>query len=124
MSAESTCPDCGERLPVDAPAGLCPRCLLRAALTSDAARPADDPTGPGEPGRAMAGVSAPAAPTPDPGATTAPLPEPPATAADPYATASLPPQDHAEAADPNATVPVPLRGHAEVADLPDGARVH
>ncbi|HEX8199060.1 MAG TPA: WD40 repeat domain-containing serine/threonine protein kinase, partial [Isosphaeraceae bacterium] len=122
MSAERTCPDCGERLPDDALAGLCPRCLLGAALGSDADRPADDPTRPHAPGSATAGGAVPAA-TPDPGAPTAPLPEPPATAADPYATASLPPRAPA-AADPHATVPVPSGGPAEVADLPDGAQVH
>ncbi len=29
MSGAETCPDCGERLPSNSPAGLCPRCLLR-----------------------------------------------------------------------------------------------
>jgi NMD protein affecting ribosome stability and mRNA decay len=27
----TTCPSCGSPLPVDAPAGLCPACLARAA---------------------------------------------------------------------------------------------
>ncbi len=29
MRGAETCPDCGERLPSNSPAGLCPRCLLR-----------------------------------------------------------------------------------------------
>jgi hypothetical protein len=41
MSPVRTCPDCGAVLPPDAPRGLCPNCLIRAAL----ARPAGD--GPG-----------------------------------------------------------------------------
>jgi Tfp pilus assembly protein PilF/tRNA A-37 threonylcarbamoyl transferase component Bud32 len=32
MSAERTCPDCGSTLPADSPRGLCPRCLMGAAL--------------------------------------------------------------------------------------------
>ena len=32
MSAERTCPDCGSTLPADAPRGLCPDCLMGAAL--------------------------------------------------------------------------------------------
>src|SRR6516225_1067093 len=31
---ERTCPDCGETLPADAPRGLCPNCLMGAALPS------------------------------------------------------------------------------------------
>jgi serine/threonine-protein kinase len=34
-----TCPRCGSPLPADAPAGLCPHCLLRGALTADDADP-------------------------------------------------------------------------------------
>src|SRR5689334_22994020 len=33
MSPERTCPDCGSPLPVDAPRGLCPHCLMGAALS-------------------------------------------------------------------------------------------
>ena len=33
MSPERTCPDCGARLPADAPRGLCPECLMGAALS-------------------------------------------------------------------------------------------
>src|SRR5262245_54338033 len=32
MSPERTCPDCGAILPADAPRGLCPECLMGAAL--------------------------------------------------------------------------------------------
>ncbi len=32
MPAEHTCPKCGAALPADAPKGLCPRCLMAAAL--------------------------------------------------------------------------------------------
>ncbi len=37
MSSVEICPDCSARLPVNSPAGLCPRCLLRlgAALAVD-----------------------------------------------------------------------------------------
>jgi serine/threonine-protein kinase len=37
MCPVETCPDCSARLPAEAPAGLCPRCLLRlgAALAAD-----------------------------------------------------------------------------------------
>jgi serine/threonine protein kinase/lipoprotein NlpI len=33
MSPERTCPDCGRSLPADAPRGLCPECLMGAALS-------------------------------------------------------------------------------------------
>ena len=44
MSPERTCPDCGATLPADAPRGLCPKCLMGAALsrTVDAGEPAGD----------------------------------------------------------------------------------
>jgi serine/threonine protein kinase/Tfp pilus assembly protein PilF len=32
MSQERSCPDCGKALPADAPRGLCPECLMGAAL--------------------------------------------------------------------------------------------
>ncbi len=32
MAAENTCPHCGFKQPADAPAGLCPQCLLRLGL--------------------------------------------------------------------------------------------
>ena len=34
MSGERTCPDCRSTLPADAPRGLCPRCLMGAALSA------------------------------------------------------------------------------------------
>ena len=36
MPDARTCPDCGSLLPLRAPEGLCPRCLLRAGLGGDA----------------------------------------------------------------------------------------
>src|SRR5262245_14647334 len=45
MGEPNTCPECGAPLPTDAPRGLCPACLLRAA-TGGGARDACDPTGP------------------------------------------------------------------------------
>ena len=35
MAAENTCTHCGSKQPADAPAGLCPRCLLRLGLGDD-----------------------------------------------------------------------------------------
>lgn len=35
MTANRTCPECQALLPADAPAGLCPRCLLQRGLGSD-----------------------------------------------------------------------------------------
>src|SRR4051812_1589563 len=35
MATQSTCPNCGTRLPDDAPRGLCPACLLGAGLTAE-----------------------------------------------------------------------------------------
>jgi serine/threonine protein kinase len=46
VSTEPTCPDCGTALPQDAPAGLCPRCLLGAALASQVAPSASDESTP------------------------------------------------------------------------------
>jgi serine/threonine-protein kinase len=40
VATEPSCPRCGNTLPADAPAGLCPHCLLRGALR---AAPAADP---------------------------------------------------------------------------------
>lgn len=34
MSEAMTCSKCGKILPVDAPAGVCPKCLLAAGLDS------------------------------------------------------------------------------------------
>src|SRR5215813_12363508 len=33
MASASVCPECDEELPIDAPAGLCPKCLLQQALS-------------------------------------------------------------------------------------------
>ncbi|HUE70320.1 MAG TPA: serine/threonine-protein kinase, partial [Pirellulaceae bacterium] len=35
MSAQAHCPKCGMQLPADAPAGLCPKCLVQAGLESE-----------------------------------------------------------------------------------------
>ncbi|HEX8200372.1 MAG TPA: WD40 repeat domain-containing serine/threonine protein kinase, partial [Isosphaeraceae bacterium] len=63
MNAEPTCPDCGDVLPHDAPAGLCPRCLLGAALAApvDPSATAAIPPPP-EPERAMTAALARAGP--------------------------------------------------------------
>ncbi len=41
MSAPSVCPECGAALPANAPGGLCPRCLIAAAVPDEPAIPAD-----------------------------------------------------------------------------------
>ena len=46
MNPERTCPDCGAGLPADAPRGLCPNCLMGAALSRAVA------VGPGAPAAA------------------------------------------------------------------------
>lgn len=49
MSPSNACPQCGLRVPPDAPLGLCPRCLMNAAASSAetaAYNPAAKPTGP------------------------------------------------------------------------------
>ena len=49
MAAENTCSHCGSKQPADAPAGLCPQCLLRLGLGDDlslGARMREDPAGP------------------------------------------------------------------------------
>src|SRR5581483_9867573 len=44
MSTPSaTCPKCGAALPPEAPAGLCPRCLLEAGLASQSQAAGDPP---------------------------------------------------------------------------------
>ena len=35
MTESSECPECGNILPIDAPQGLCPRCLLNRGLEND-----------------------------------------------------------------------------------------
>jgi serine/threonine-protein kinase len=52
MSPERICPDCGAALPADAPRGLCPQCLMGAALPgpasgADAATGVHEPAAPG-----------------------------------------------------------------------------
>ncbi|MBT6156910.1 MAG: protein kinase [Planctomycetaceae bacterium] len=44
MSANKTCPDCGTELPPDAPAGVCPKCLLQAGLNESPTDAADAET--------------------------------------------------------------------------------
>src|SRR4051812_15897622 len=59
MSTPPTCPHCGAELPRDAPAGLCPRRLLGAALgSSSAPSDADETTPPPGPERGMADAPA------------------------------------------------------------------
>ena len=36
MAEENHCPKCGIELPAHAPEGLCPQCLMKAGLESDA----------------------------------------------------------------------------------------
>ena len=52
MKPERTCPDCGATLPADAPRGLCPNCLMEAALpsTSPPSHEATGIVGPAGPG--------------------------------------------------------------------------
>ena len=35
MSETKACPQCGAELPADAPAGICPKCLMQAGLASE-----------------------------------------------------------------------------------------
>jgi eukaryotic-like serine/threonine-protein kinase len=47
MPAARLCPQCGAELPVDAPEGLCPRCLLQQGIGKNSGTPsslANDPT--------------------------------------------------------------------------------
>lgn len=48
MKLEQACPDCGATLPADAPRGLCPNCLMGAALSRTSA-PGTEATGAFEP---------------------------------------------------------------------------
>jgi len=43
MTEENRCPQCGADLPADAPHGLCPKCLMKMGLESDAKATIDDP---------------------------------------------------------------------------------
>ena len=36
MAEENKCPQCGAKLPVDAPQGLCPKCLMKLGLPTGA----------------------------------------------------------------------------------------
>ncbi len=42
MPVEEPCPRCGAGRPANAPAGLCPRCLLRLGLDADLSAGSDD----------------------------------------------------------------------------------
>ena len=44
MSIQKTCPNCGTELPPDAPAGVCPKCLLKVGIHDPSAESADAPT--------------------------------------------------------------------------------
>lgn len=48
MTEHETCPKCGARLPANAPAGLCPKCLMAAGLEQSASAdtPKSDPEAP------------------------------------------------------------------------------
>ena len=41
MAEERRCGQCGKGLPADAPAGLCPECLLKVGLQSQSQEPPD-----------------------------------------------------------------------------------
>jgi hypothetical protein len=58
MNAEPKCPNYGSALPGDARGGLCPRCLLRAVLSSEASPSVADRWTP-PPGRDRATADAP-----------------------------------------------------------------
>ena len=45
MARSSECPECGKTLPIDAPQGLCPPCLLYQGLASDDPESIDGPAG-------------------------------------------------------------------------------
>lgn len=49
MSSEAKCPQCGATLPEDAPAGLCPRCLMALNLKTETVLSGDEPTTPTTP---------------------------------------------------------------------------
>src|SRR4051812_22029930 len=63
MSVAPTCPDCGAALPRDTLAGLCPRCLLAAALAGPVDPSAAAIPSPPGPERATTDTPAPAVPT-------------------------------------------------------------
>ncbi len=45
MSAPQFCPECSAVLPAGAPGGLCPKCLMVAAVARSGTMPGDEPTG-------------------------------------------------------------------------------
>src|SRR5689334_5034761 len=88
MAERERCPNCGSELPVNAPQGLCPACLLRQGLDTEApALPPHD-----EPGATGATIEE---PVPAPGA---------------GMTASLTPRPTGMPLDPTANNPVTLAG--------------
>jgi serine/threonine protein kinase len=48
MSAPQFCPECAAVLPAGAPGGLCPKCLMVAAVARSGTMPGDEPTGAGD----------------------------------------------------------------------------
>src|ERR1700733_4028701 len=70
-----SCPNCGSELPVNAPQGLCPACLLRHGLDTEAPDPPHgEPTATGAPieetvpgaGMTASHTPRPSGPSPDP----------------------------------------------------------
>ncbi|MHC4312477.1 MAG: hypothetical protein ACYSW3_08450, partial [Planctomycetota bacterium] len=49
MAEENRCPQCGDKLGANAPRGVCPKCLIKVGLPSDAdvdkASPSDNQSG-------------------------------------------------------------------------------
>ncbi|MHA1939956.1 MAG: hypothetical protein ACW97O_17255, partial [Candidatus Thorarchaeota archaeon] len=43
MAKEDHCPECGDKLPPNAPHGVCPRCLMRAGLDKEAVTTLESP---------------------------------------------------------------------------------
>ena len=43
MADSKTCPKCGAEVPTDAPAGICPKCLMQAGLAGEQSGPAVEP---------------------------------------------------------------------------------
>jgi serine/threonine protein kinase len=109
MAERERCPNCGSELPVNAPQGLCPACLLRQGLDAEAP---DTASGPPLPGAVTAAI--------DPGATGPPPaidegatgPPGAATLARSPSPHDLPTDvglDQATSADPHAAKPVRVR---------------
>jgi hypothetical protein len=136
MKPERTCPDCGATLPADAPRGLCPNCLMGAALSRTSV-----------PGPAVTGTFGPAGPAvldtiaqsigpvsrvllqdTAPGETPGPIIRPDATVQEVFAMTVLPGRRYPELINDDNTLlensfvvpdvamadePASLRGHAE-----------